>query len=211
MVKTLDRRADHPPYQTVRSGSGEGSSRSTLSTRSWVTARQHGSQLLLRPCGPPGDSRPDQPVRRGPGGHPQRLHRHTERRLRVLRLKEGPSRNVAQGDHALARVQSSWGRRQADGAAAGSGAEVGQMRWSQVALNGCNDAYRLTRIPCKQGFPCSSAAWQHCCGPGCRGFESHRSPHVKALVRKLRRDHGQGSPTAGCPVLGAKRERQARP
>ena len=112
-----------------------------------------------------------------------------ERRLRVLRLKEGRSRNVAQGGHALTRVQSSSGRRQADCAAAGSGAEVGQMRWSQVALNGCDDAYRLTRIPCKQGFPCSSAAWQHCCGPGCRGFESHRSPQVKQQVSALTCDY----------------------
>ena len=32
-----------------------------------------------------------------------------------------------------------------------SGAEVGQLRWSQVALSGCEDAYRLTRNPWKTG------------------------------------------------------------
>jgi hypothetical protein len=40
------------------------------------------------------------------------------------------------------------------------------------------------------------------CGPGCRGFESHRSPHVKALVRSLGRHPRLGSPVCRCPILG---------
>src|SRR5215510_1212428 len=60
--------------------------------------------------------------------------------------------------------------------ATASGAEVGQMRWSQVALSKCEDAYRLTRNPWKTGFTVASPPRQHCCGPGCRGFESLAHP-----------------------------------
>jgi hypothetical protein len=60
-----------------------------------------------------------------------------------------------------------------------SGAEVGQTRGSQMALNGCDDAHRSTRNPRKTGVSTSSIAGQHCCGPGCRGFESPRSPQQR--------------------------------
>ena len=61
--------------------------------------------------------------------------------------------------------------------AATSGARVGQMTRSQTALYGCDDAHRSVRNARKTGVSAPSFPWQHCCGPGCRGFESPRSPH----------------------------------
>jgi hypothetical protein len=57
--------------------------------------------------------------------------------------------------------------------ATASGAEVGQMTWSQLALNGCDDARRSTRNPRKIGVSASSVAVQHCCGPGCHNVDVH--------------------------------------
>jgi hypothetical protein len=47
------------------------------------------------------------------------------------------------------------------------------MTWSQVALNGCEDAYRVTRNPSKTAVTASSVAGQHCCGPGCHDVDVH--------------------------------------
>lgn len=57
--------------------------------------------------------------------------------------------------------------------ATASGAEVGQMTCSQLALNGCDDARRSTRNPRKIGVSASSVAVQHCCGPGCHDVDVH--------------------------------------
>ncbi len=49
-----------------------------------------------------------------------------------------------------------------------SGAETGQTRWPQAALNGCDNAYPFTRNSCYTGISASSGTGRHCCGPGCR-------------------------------------------
>jgi len=59
----------------------------------------------------------------------------------------------------------------------GGGAGVGQTRGSQEARNARDNAYWRIRNPWKSSVSGGLAARQHCCGPGCRGFESPRSPH----------------------------------
>jgi hypothetical protein len=53
-----------------------------------------------------------------------------------------------------------WGRRQG-------------LRWPSTGVKMPTSG---PGIPGRQGFSRASSPWQHCCGPGCRGFESPRSP-----------------------------------
>ena len=54
-----------------------------------------------------------------------------------------------------------WGRRQG-------------LRWPSTGVKMPTSG---PGIPGRQGFSRASSPRQHCCGPGCRGFESPRSPH----------------------------------
>lgn len=56
---------------------------------------------------------------------------------------------------------------------------MGRMTWSQVAISGCETAYRLTRNPWKTVCSVASSPQQHCCGPGCRGSSPLGHPHRK--------------------------------
>ena len=72
---------------------------------------------------------------------------------------------------------------------------MGQMSWSEVALSGCEDAYRLTRNPWKTACSVASSPRQHCCGPGCRGFESPRS-HPRSPLAHPTENAGQKAKAA---------------
>src|SRR5690349_24734340 len=88
--------------------------------------------------------------------------RSTERRPGGLRL-------VPANDHVLL----AWRQEHRIRRRPRVGAEVGRMTWSQRALRGFENAYRLTRNLRKTGFSVASSPRQHyCCGPGGRGFES---------------------------------------
>jgi hypothetical protein len=70
-------------------------------------------------------------------------------------------------DSAQFRKRGAWSTREYPG----SGAETGQTRWPQMALNGCDNAYPFTRNSCYIGISASSSTGRHCCGPGGREFE----------------------------------------
>jgi hypothetical protein len=84
-----------------------------------------------------------------------------------------------------------------------SGAEVGQMRWSQVALSGCEDAYRLSRNPWKTGVfrglsPSATLLWSWVSGVRIPSLTP-----LKPQVRRPGRDRGRAVQHDHRPSLGA--------
>ncbi len=109
-------------------------------------------------------------------------------------------RTLANGGERWCAVLESVGRGQPRQCPA-SGAETGQTRWPQAALNGCDNAYPFTRNSCYIGISASSRTGRHCCGPGCRRFESGRHEDAQACphwpVSGFTSSEGCCDPTAG--------------
>ena len=80
------------------------------------------------------------------------------------------------------RVGARWERRQGAIAASRVGQKWGRREGLRWPSTGVIMPTRAPGIPATQAFQHTLSPGRHCCGPGCRGFESPRSPPSKVAL-----------------------------